>query len=74
LEPAGQGYAGLPVVDGRVIAAPFAQSLKEGLVDVPLVIGNMGCVGGLLLLLCSSGALLPSTPGIPSSVEDEGTT
>ena len=42
LNPAGRGFAGLPVVDGSVISAPFAVAFAAGLIDVPIVIGNMG--------------------------------
>ena len=41
-DPSGQGYAGLPVVDGQVIALPFGESLFQAVVDVPLLMGNMG--------------------------------
>ena len=42
LTPAGRNFAGLPVVDGVVIVAPFEDSISSGLVDVPLVVGNLG--------------------------------
>ena len=41
-DPSGQGYAGLPVVDGQVIALPFGESLFQAVVDVPLLMGNTG--------------------------------
>jgi hypothetical protein len=34
----GQHYAGLPVVDGVTIEIPVLQALRQGLVDVPLVL------------------------------------
>lgn len=40
LTPAGRGFAGLPVVDGVVLAASFQDALAAGLVDVPLIIGS----------------------------------
>jgi len=42
LSPAGMSYAGLPVVDGVVLTHSFADALAVGLVDVPLIFGNMG--------------------------------
>jgi len=39
---AGMQYAGLPVVDGTVVTHSFADALAAGLVDVPLIFGNMG--------------------------------
>lgn len=42
LSPSGRDFAGLPVVDGSVIIEPFADALAHGLVDVPLIVGNMG--------------------------------
>jgi alpha-D-ribose 1-methylphosphonate 5-triphosphate synthase subunit PhnI len=39
--PGGQNYSGMPVVDGRVVARPFAEALRTGVVDVPLVMSNM---------------------------------
>jgi hypothetical protein len=40
--PSGQGYAGLAIVDGRVIATPLEQAIRSGLNDVPLIVGSMG--------------------------------
>ena len=30
------------VVDGKVVTKPLLEALDEGMVDVPLVVGNMG--------------------------------
>jgi len=38
----GQGYSGLPVVDGKLIIEPFDIALAKGIVDVPFIFGNMG--------------------------------
>jgi hypothetical protein len=40
--PTGQDYGGLPVVDGRTITHSFLEAMKEGVVDVPFMLGNMG--------------------------------
>lgn len=40
-DPSGQHFAGLPVVDGIILAAPFEEALALGVVDVPLLFGNM---------------------------------
>ena len=41
LSPHGQGYAGLVVVDGVLLPLPVQEALKEGVIDVPLLLGNM---------------------------------
>ena len=41
LDKGGMGYQGLPVVDGAVVTHSFQDALAEGLVDVPLMFGNM---------------------------------
>jgi len=41
-DAAGYGLAGLPVVDGHVLTLPLRAALAVGLVDVPLIAGNMG--------------------------------
>jgi len=38
----GQGYSGLPVVDGKIITDPFDIALAKGIIDVPIIFGNMG--------------------------------
>lgn len=40
--PNGQYYAGLPVVDGVILKYPFEEALCKGVMDVPLLLGNMG--------------------------------
>jgi carboxylesterase type B len=40
-DPTGAHYAGLPVIDGKVLTVPFAAALEAGLVDVPLLISSM---------------------------------
>ena len=40
--PAGMDYAGIVVVDGKTITMSFQEALAVGLVDVPLLFGNMG--------------------------------
>lgn len=34
-------YGGVVIVDGRVVTHSFLDALSEGLVDVPLIMGNM---------------------------------
>lgn len=41
LNQSGMAYQGLPVVDGVVITHSFRDALAAGLVDVPLMFGNM---------------------------------
>jgi len=37
----GKHFAGLPAIDGVVLTKPLLQSLHDGLIDVPLIIGNV---------------------------------
>jgi carboxylesterase 2 len=41
VSPQGQAYAGLPVVDGIVLRYGFGEALRKGVMDVPLLLGNM---------------------------------
>lgn len=40
--PNGQNYAGVVIVDGKVITNSFSNALEIGLVDVPFLFGHMG--------------------------------
>lgn len=41
IAPSGQGYPGLPVVDGVTVAMPVLEALRRGFVDVPLLLQTM---------------------------------
>jgi carboxylesterase type B len=42
LSPAGRGFFGLPIVDGKVIVdGGFETALRDGIVDVPFMYGNL---------------------------------
>jgi hypothetical protein len=38
----GMNYAGIVIVDGVTLTMPFDEAMKEGLVDVDMIFGNMG--------------------------------
>lgn len=40
--PHGMNFSGLPVVDGRVITHDYPTAMAIGLIDQPLMVGNMG--------------------------------
>lgn len=50
IAPSGQDYFGVVIVDGRTVSMPFHSALQVGLVDVPLIVGNMQ-VHFLMMLL-----------------------
>ena len=42
LKPGGMDYCGLILIDGLSVTMGFGDALAAGLIDVPLIIGNMG--------------------------------
>lgn len=42
LKPEGQAYCGLVLIDGLSVTMGFGDALASALIDVPLIVGNMG--------------------------------
>ncbi len=46
--PTGQHFPGVAIVDGVTVTMPFDQAFAAGLIDVPIIVGNMACEPDML--------------------------